>query len=175
MRGRFPGLGARRCARCRVAEPAWTVEVYETVQGRCPYERFLDGLDAVSAAALIAAVEHVLARNGIELARSEWLKALGEGLFEFRIRHDADEITAMFTAADPAALAALALPAGPVLLRVFCTFYGNKVVLLLGGYDKGADDSAKRQQREIKAARKLLTEWQQEQHRAKAADRKNKR
>lgn len=45
------------------------------------------------------------------------------------------------------------------LLRVFVAFHGNRVVLLLDGYDKAADPSPKRQQREITAARKLLTAW----------------
>ena len=46
-----------------------------------------------------------------------------------------------------------------ILLRVFVAFHGNRVVLLLDGYDKAADPSPKRQQREIAAARKLLTAW----------------
>jgi DNA-binding XRE family transcriptional regulator len=36
-----------------------------------------------------------------------------------------------------------------VLLRVVVHFYGDKVVLLLGGYDKGADPKSRRQEREI--------------------------
>lgn len=34
-----------------------------------------------------------------------------------------------------------------VLLRVFVHFYGDKVILLLGGYDKGKDPKERRQQR----------------------------
>jgi putative component of toxin-antitoxin plasmid stabilization module len=112
----------------------------------------------------------VLARSGIDLARSEWLKPLGEGLFEFRIRHDAVEIEAMFANASVSG----ARSRGPALLRVFCAFHGNKVVLLLGGYDKGRDDSAKRQQREIKAARKMLARWREEQRKVSAASRKGR-
>ena len=52
-----------------------------------------------------------------------------------------------------------------VLLRVFCTFHGDRVVLLLGGYDKGRDPSDKRQQKEIARARKLLKQWQEDQRR----------
>lgn len=36
-----------------------------------------------------------------------------------------------------------------------------KIVLLLNGYDKGADPSEKRQQREIATARKRLTAFEQ--------------
>lgn len=46
-----------------------------------------------------------------------------------------------------------------VLLRVFCTFHGRRIVLLLGGYDKQKDASAKRQHKEINAARKELRAW----------------
>ena len=54
-----------------------------------------------------------------------------------------------------------ALAGAGILLRVFCTFYGDKVVLLLSGLDKGA--SPKAQPRAIQAARKLLAEWRAEQ------------
>jgi hypothetical protein len=64
--------------------------------------------------------------------------------------------------ADLAAHPDLAGPSGAgILLRVFCTFYGDRVVLLLSGLDKGA--SPKAQPRAIQAARKLLAEWRTEQ------------
>jgi len=50
-------------------------------------------------------------------------------------------------------------PREKVLLRVFVHFYGDKVILLLGGYDKGNDPKERRQQREIAKARKLLAEF----------------
>jgi hypothetical protein len=46
-----------------------------------------------------------------------------------------------------------------VLLRVFCTFYGDRIVLLYHGYNKKADPSEKRQNREIAKARKLHEWW----------------
>jgi hypothetical protein len=52
-----------------------------------------------------------------------------------------------------------------VLLRVFVHFYGTKVVLLLGGYDKGEDPKPRRQQREIAPARKLLAQCKERQRR----------
>jgi phage-related protein len=45
------------------------------------------------------------------------------------------------------------------VLRVFCHAYGDRIVLLLGGFDKGADPSAKRQQGEIDVARKRLADF----------------
>ena len=53
---------------------------------------------------------------------------------------------------------------------MFCTFYGDKVVLLLSGLDKGADPKA--QPRAIRAARKLPAEWQAEQAAANRRPRK---
>lgn len=91
---------------------------------------------------------------------TEWGKQLGDGLFEFRIRHTSSEIARM--QAEPVAGGK---PAEKVLLRVFCHAYGAKVVLLLNGYDKGGDPSERRQQREIALARKRLTRFLAEQSR----------
>jgi hypothetical protein len=44
---------------------------------------------------------------------------------------------------------------------VFCTFHGDRIVLLLSGLDKGA--SPKAQPRAIEVARGLLAEWRAEQ------------
>ena len=64
-------------------------------------------------------------------------------------------------------------PATPekVLLRVFVHFHGQRVILLLHGYDKGADDSPRHQQREIAVARKRLGAWK----RAEAARSRRRR
>jgi len=68
---------------------------------------------------------------------SSYGKQLGDGLFEFRLREK------------------------DLLFRVFCHAYGDQIVLLLSGYDKGADPSKRRQQREIEQARKRLAAWKQ--------------
>lgn len=46
-----------------------------------------------------------------------------------------------------------------ILLRLFIHFHGNKVILLLRGYDKGGNDSPRQQNKEIKEARKRLAHW----------------
>jgi hypothetical protein len=43
-----------------------------------------------------------------------------------------------------------------ILLRVFCHAYGDRVILLLGGYDKGSAPSKSMQRSEIAAARARL-------------------
>lgn len=128
-----------------------------------PYERFIDGLSDFKFVALDVAVERVLCARGIDLVRTEWLKALGDGLHEFRVRHDADEIARMFGGERPSVSA----PREKVLLRLFVHFHGNKIILLLGGYDKGTDPKERRQQREIAEARKLLTQFNERQRRAR--------
>lgn len=143
--------------------PVWTLEVFESDDGGVPFERFVDGLSDFKFAALDAAIKQVLAPRGIDLVRTEWLKALGGGLHEFRIRHDADEIAHMFCNQEPARTK----KRERILLRVFVHFHGSKIVLLLSGYDKGADPKEKRQQREISQARTLLAEFKQRQRHQK--------
>ncbi|WP_174442353.1 hypothetical protein [Demequina silvatica] len=116
------------------------------------FERFYRKLPEYEQAVLAAAIEHVLERLGPDICRTEWGKALGSGLYEFRVRRSLHAIVA----ADSHMAAASAMPDRQVLLRVFCTFRGDRIVLLLGGYNKGRDPSAKRQQREIRAARRRL-------------------
>ena len=70
--------------------------------GDIPFERFADDLSDFKFSALHTAIDRVLSVRGIDLARTEWLKALGKGLHEFRVRHDADEIAHMFGGDPPA-------------------------------------------------------------------------
>jgi putative component of toxin-antitoxin plasmid stabilization module len=140
----------------------WTLEIYEPESGRAPFNRFLNGLDDFEFAALDAALRVVLQSRGLELARTEWLKPLGGGLHEFRVRHDADEIRRMFGRGSPLLAGH---KAGRILFRVFVHFHGDQVILLLAGYDKGKDASERRQHKEIQRARKLLTSWREAQSR----------
>ena len=157
----------------RMTGPTWSLEVFATDEGFEPFTAFLEGLGDTEAAALDAALEHVLAVGGLDLARGEWLKPLGEGLHEFRVRHTADEIRRQFADEPPELQPA---PGEKVLLRVFVHFYGRRVILLLSGYDKGDDPSGRTQGREIKQARKFLKAWgRQEARRKKAARRKGGR
>lgn len=137
----------------------WTVEVFEADDGSMPFERFAKSLSDFKFAALDMAIKHVLADRGLDLAGTHWLRPVGKGLHEFRVRHDADDIARMFDLAPGRA--------GPkreaVLLRVFVHFYGEKIILLLGGFDKGKD--AKRQQREIHAAKSLLAQFKERRRR----------
>jgi hypothetical protein len=81
------------------------------------------------------------------------------------VRHDAAEVARMFGGET----AELVGRSEKVLLRVFVHFYGQKVVLLLGGYDKGDDPKDRRQQREIAEARRLLGQFKERQRRERRA------
>jgi hypothetical protein len=84
-----------------------------------------------------------LQRLGVGVCGTEFGRQLGGGLFEFRLRTES-----LGEGAEKK----------PVL-RVFCHAYGRKVVLLVGGYDKGEDPSPRRQQAEIGVARWRLADW----------------
>jgi putative component of toxin-antitoxin plasmid stabilization module len=93
------------------------------------YERFLSSLTTVAAYIVAARVATILGPSGNNLAGTHWVKALGGGLFEFRVR------------------------APEVLVRIFFTYESGRIILLLGAYDKLRDPSARRQNNEINKAR----------------------
>ena len=59
-------------------EARWTPEPFEADDGTVPFERFIEDLSDFKFVALDTAISHVLAVRGIDLARTEWLKALGD-------------------------------------------------------------------------------------------------
>ncbi len=127
--------------------PPYDIEFYEDENGDQPVRRWLrEELTPRKRRALGYAMLEVLQHLGIGVCGTEFGRQLGGGLFEFRLRRDLADI----------------LGKGgeeKVLLRVFCHAHGRRLVLLLGGYDKGEDTSAKRQEAEIALARKRLADW----------------
>jgi hypothetical protein len=138
----------------RVGPGAWTLEVFERGDGSVPYASFVRTLDPYRRLVLDAAVAGFLGRQGHNVCGTEWGKALGAGLYEFRVRRSLATICQEAGIVAPEAANA----DQRVLLRVFFAVEGAKIVLLLSGYDKGADPSGRRQDKEIKLARKLLGE-----------------
>ena len=133
----------------------WTAELYEDAGGKTPVKIWFDDLSEVKFAAMDTAIRQVLQVQGIDLARTHWLTPLGEGLWEFRVRDTAAEILRMYSDAheEPGR------NPEKILLRLFVHFYGQRIVLLLHGYDKSANDAARNQQREISLAGKRLKAW----------------
>jgi hypothetical protein len=146
---------------------SWEVEFFEDDDGDEPVTRFLLDLKSPKRLAAIAAIEIVLAQQGIDVCRSDYGRPLGDGLYEFRVRRDESTIRKRKGGATRGSSEA-------VLLRFFFTVYGDRIVLLLGGYDKGDDPSTRRQDREIRRARKRLRSFKLTQAREKAAARRRR-
>lgn len=124
------------------AVSTYTLEFYEDEKGDEPVRRWIrEELTPTQRYELGQAMREQLQEKGVAVCATEYGKQLGKGLFEFRLRRSVEEVGER------------------ILLRVFCHAYGNRVVLLLVGYDKGADSSARRQDREIALARRRLADW----------------
>jgi len=127
--------------RIRCCAVEYRIEFYEDESGRKPALDWIrDDLDVRERRALGTAMREILQRQGIGVCGTPFGRQLGGGLFEFRLRES------------------------ELLLRVFCHAYGERIVLLVHGYDKGDDPSAKRQTREIAEARRRLVRWRQQYH-----------
>lgn len=131
---------------------AWQLQLLETSDGQIPYLKFRDSLPLVSVAALDISVEEILQKLGNQVCTTKWGKSLGAGLYEFRINRSLSALMKQFGVQDRTQAGS----DSTVLLRVFFSVEGSKIILLLSGYDKGKDSSRKKQQRLIKTARTLL-------------------
>jgi hypothetical protein len=138
----------------------WTPEPFEADDGTIPFQRFIDDPSDFKFVALDTAIDRVLSVRGIDLVRTEWLKALGEELHEFRAPRRGRGHPHVRRrgagggrpAGEGAAPGLLALPRteGRPAAR---------------GYDKGDDPNERRQQHEIAEARRLLGELKERQRR----------
>jgi hypothetical protein len=133
----------------------WQIEFYADEYGREPVREWMEDLTKQKRLALETALIIVLAERGLDVMGTEYGKALGQGLYEFRLRWSAAEVRSKAGRVSDDAAA----KSEKILLRVFFCTAGQKVILLLNGYDKGQDDSARRQQKEIEVARRLLREF----------------
>jgi hypothetical protein len=137
-----------------MAEARYRLEFYKDQTGDEPVRRWLrEELTARQRRAIGYAMAEVLEHLGIGVCSTEFGKQLGGGLFEFRLRRDLAALAVGQETTEPGA------HSERILLRVFCHAYGDRIVLLLAGYDKGRDPSPGRQQAEITVARKRLKSW----------------
>ncbi|MGH2491944.1 MAG: hypothetical protein ACRDF9_10575 [Candidatus Limnocylindria bacterium] len=129
------------------------IEFYDDpATGRAPvYEWITRDLSAFQRRSLGIAMSEILERQGIGVCGGEYGKQLGG---EFRLRHGADEVAALFTSKKPDSR-----DREPILLRVYCHAFGDKIVLLLAAYNKLESPSKKRESAEIELARKRLAEF----------------
>lgn len=134
------------------SEQAHRIEFFEDDDGTKPVLDWIkNDLSLTKRLALGNAMREILEVHGIRVCQTEWGKQLGKGVFEFRLRMAGSQVVHEGWATE-----AKADSSEQILLRVFCHAYGDKIVLLLAGYDKGKEPSSKRQERELKLARKRL-------------------
>jgi hypothetical protein len=136
----------------------YRLEFYHDATGEEPVRRWLrEELSRTQRLVVGTAMREVLEEEGLNVCGTEFGKQLGQGLFEFRVRGQLSEFVG--TTPDPSE--------EKILVRVFCHAHGEKLILLLAGYDKLATPSKSHQNEQIKLARHRLTEWKLRQ--AKAA------
>jgi len=149
-------------------DPPYAIEFFEEDDGRKPVLGWIkEELSRTKRQAIGAAMQHVLQVYGIDVCGTEWGKQLGDGLFEFRVRLSGSEVINKEWGTE-----ATVDESESVLLRVFCHAFGDKLVLLLGGYDKGEGPSRKAQDKQIEIARARLKLHKQRQQEARKAARK---
>jgi len=138
--------GSRPVRSAALPQPlAFQLEFYEAADGSVPVRDWIrEDLTRNQRRQLGAAMQSVLQRFGVEVCGTGFGRALGGGLFEFRLRLSAPDAA---------------------LFRVFCHAHGDRLILLLGAYDKARDPNSRRQQREIAVARRRLAD-----HRARQRD-----
>jgi hypothetical protein len=139
----------------RRAGPQWELEFYEEA-GRHPVIEWAKKLPKSRRASLFVALERILAYDGPEVANNSGRgRRLGQGLYEFKIGLCAAQTADLFPGRDGETE-----PEGPAkertCLRVFFAVDNGRLLLLLAGYDKGADDGRRRQAQEIEIARRRL-------------------
>jgi len=138
-----------------VSLPSFTLEFYEDEQGNEPVLQWLRGLAPRKRRAIGVAMFEILQYEGPHVVGTNFGKALGGGIFEFRLDQDAAQVLARKGRRASPEVAETA----KILLRVFCHAHGDRIVLLLGGYDKGERSSARHQQAQIELARYRLKAW----------------
>ncbi len=131
---------------------------YVDARGDSPVERWLQELDPVAAYALGSAMDGLLQQSGPLLCvlRPQYASSLGGGLYEFRFQDLTEDLLRQL---GKKARRSLLEAQQKVLFRVFFHPRGDKVLLLLGGYDKAKHSSPRYQSAQIQLARKRLSDW----------------
>ncbi len=140
-----------------MTKPPYTLEWYEDEHGDKPVLRWLrDELTPQKRRAIGTAMNEILQYLGPEVVKGNFGDTVGGGLFEFRLDQDVKQILAR---KGKTPKKRDRQDAGKILLRVFCHAHGRRIILLLGGYDKGERSSRAHQQEQIAIARARLKSW----------------
>lgn len=135
----------------------YSIEFYEE-DGNEPVLRWMrEELSPSERRALGLAMRHYLQAEGASLSHNKrFCEPVGDGVYEFKLRYNLKDLTRR-----------LKLPykrtgsedTEDMMLRVFFHQHGDKVVLLLHGYDKGANPGVRHQQAQIKLAKERKDRW----------------
>lgn len=131
----------------------YSLEFYQDVDGTKPALVFMRSLDLPKRRAIGTGIRIALQELGGDVAEGNWGRNLGGGLYEFKVDQTAEQI--LRRVGEPAEKE----PKIRLVLRLFFHVYGDKILLLLAGYDKGEHPTAGFQQKEIEGARSLLRRW----------------
>jgi hypothetical protein len=114
------------------------------------FKNQVESLNPIHQELVMRSLKEILGAQGLKLARSTWLKSLGGSLWEFRIGPSSKAVESK-----AGLLSDENVPQTKVLLRVFCSFQKNQIVIH-GCYDKQRYGSGKRQNAAIRRARESL-------------------
>lgn len=153
--------------------PKYTIDWFVDSDGDAPVHRWLVETLSDEARELVgAALLEVLQAEGPGVCGTRFGRQLGGGVFEFRLDGDPQPWIDEARKRRGKGPKTSGAKGAQVQYRIFCHPHGDKLLLLLGAYDKGQDVAKKRQQEEIKVARARLKNWEQRQRvEAKAAKR----
>ena len=142
-----------------MASPPYALEFYADVDGNEPVLDWLRRLAPRKRRAMGVAMFEILQFEGPQVVGTNFGKWIGGGIFEFRLDQDAPQVLrrqgkqARPEDAEPS----------KILLRVFCHAHGQKIVLLLAGYDKAWRPGARYQNEQIQVAKLRLKDWRARQ------------
>jgi phage-related protein len=130
--------------------------------------------------ALGTAMRQILQQHGVGVCSTEWGSHVALKIMEFRLRMRGSQVInseAEINQIEPdTAKERFGLDSSEdILLRVFFTARGDKLILLLHGYDKGENPGHKHQQNQIKEAAKRLTALEASEKAAKKAARRGRK
>lgn len=137
---------------------AFTIEFWEDENGKKPVLDWIkEGLSPTQRRALGSAMRNVLQVHGIDVCADHWGKPVATNIAEFRMDMTGEEVVKAGWATE-----GQVDESEIVFLRVLFHAHGNKILLLLEGYDKGADVSKSTQNARIATAKKRLAAFKQQ-------------
>jgi phage-related protein len=156
----------------------WTIEFYEDENGHKPVLAWIkNDLTPTKRRALGTAMRQILQTQGTGVCATEWGAPVAPGIMEFRLRMRGSQVInteASVHDIDPdTAQERYDLDASEdILLRVFFTTRGEKLILLLHGYDKGRTPSPKHQNKQIEEAKDRLRVLEEREKRTRKDQRR---